>query len=155
MTLPILKWLGRNKVVSILFIEVFSLWRALNPLILLVPYAIFRTPSRNWHFLGDIALVQKWPKRCFPLCDAGLRVSEHLPGPSRSYGCSENLFHLYWGVFSNRENVRIKKKAQVFQSSLPKCSYCDEVREFLQHIRRWLFQSSLLRCSDCDLWRDF
>ena len=80
-------------IVSILFIEVFWLWRrTLNPLISLVPYAIFRTPPQNWNFLGNIALVQKWPKCRFPLCDVAFRVSEHLPGLSRSSRCSENHF---------------------------------------------------------------
>ena len=76
---------------SILFIEVFLLWRRrrLYPLISLVPYATLRTPLRDWNFLGNIALVQKWLKCRFPLCDAGLRVSEHLRGFCRSSLCSE------------------------------------------------------------------
>ena len=120
-------FVGEKPWVSILFTEMFSLWpreywprkwscksfnplywgvsivtRALNPLISLVPYAIFRTPPRNWHFLGDVALVRKWPKCRFPLCDAGLRFSEHPRGFCRSSRCSENQFLIGRSYFKIR-----------------------------------------------------
>ena len=109
--------------VSILFIEVFWLWRrSLNLLILLVPYVIFRTPPQNWNFLGDIALVQKWPNRRFPLCDVGLHVSEHPRGFCRSSRCSENQF-LIGNLQRLRKPFRSKSRYFHYKHAILFCQY--------------------------------
>ena len=153
----------------------FWLWRrSLNLLILLVPYAIFRTPPRNWNFIGNIALVQKWPKCRFPLCDAGLRVSEHPPVWAEAPGirksipslltcsycdttacrcslpCPACFNPLYWGVLIvTKGRELVGQKPHLFQSSWSDFI----VTFFVSHpsvTRREAFQSSLLRCSHCD-----